>query len=57
MGTLLLLYQLGEFQRLDHLVPGCQSHLLDTEGLMPPPTRELLQDLISRNAPHAGSGG
>ncbi|MFI7359612.1 hypothetical protein ACIBTP_37490 [Streptomyces avidinii] len=57
LDTLLLLYQLGEFQRLDHLVPGCQWHLLDTEGLMPPPTRELLQDLISRNAPHAGSGG
>ncbi|WP_329619082.1 hypothetical protein OG357_00025 [Streptomyces sp. NBC_01255] len=56
LDTLLLLYQLREFQRLDHLVPGCQWHLLDTEGLMPLPTRELLQDLISRNAPRAGAG-
>ncbi|MFB7609925.1 hypothetical protein [Streptomyces gardneri] len=57
LDTLLLLYQLGEFQRLDDLVPGCQWHLLGTEGLMPPPTREFLQDLISQNAPHAGAGG
>ncbi|MDX3537526.1 hypothetical protein PV721_24770 [Streptomyces sp. MB09-01] len=57
LDTLLLLYQLAEFQRLDHLVPGCHWHLLDAEGMMPPPTRELLQDLISRNAsptPRAG---
>lgn len=56
LDTLLMLYQLDEFQRLDHLVPGCQWHLLDTEGLMPPPTRELLQHLISRHAPAAGLG-
>lgn len=46
----LLLYQLGGFRRLDRLVPGCQWHLLGAEGMMPPPTRELLQDLIGRNA-------
>ncbi|MFF3088852.1 hypothetical protein ACFVRB_28010 [Streptomyces nojiriensis] len=56
LDTLLLLDQLGEFQRFDVLVPGCRWHLLDTEGLVPPPTRELLQDLISRNVPHAGAG-
>ncbi|MFF8610964.1 hypothetical protein ACF06X_34220 [Streptomyces sp. NPDC015346] len=47
--TLLLLYQQAQFRLLDHLVPGCQWHLLDTEGLLPPPTREFLKDLISRN--------
>ncbi|MFD9047947.1 hypothetical protein [Streptomyces zaomyceticus] len=51
LDTLLLLYQLGEIRRLDDLVPGCQWHILAMEGLMPPPTRELLQDLISRSAP------
>ncbi|MFB7178470.1 hypothetical protein ACFCYI_12265 [Streptomyces sp. NPDC056257] len=54
--ALALLFQLGGLQRLDDLVPGCQWHLLGTEGLMPPPVRELLQDLISRNAPGASSG-
>ncbi|MER7540741.1 hypothetical protein ABTX77_39150 [Streptomyces sp. NPDC097704] len=56
LDTLLLHYQLDEFQRLDHLVPGCQWDLLEAEGMMPPPIRELFQDLISRNAPHAGLG-
>ncbi len=51
LETLVLLYQLAEFQRLDHLVPDCQWHLLAVEGMMPPPTREILQDLISRDAP------
>ncbi|MFJ5074000.1 hypothetical protein ACIP8Z_05235 [Streptomyces sp. NPDC088553] len=55
LDTLVLLYQLEEFQRLDRLVPGCQWHLLATDGLMPPPVREHLQDLISRNAPHAAA--
>ncbi|MFG2230528.1 hypothetical protein ACGFNX_10975 [Streptomyces sp. NPDC048723] len=50
LDTLMLLYQLGEFRRLDSLVPGCQWHLLGAEGMLPPPTRELLQDLIGRNA-------
>ncbi|MEU9033324.1 hypothetical protein AB0D45_00130 [Streptomyces sp. NPDC048352] len=56
LDTLVLVYQLGEYRRLDRLVPGCQWHLLAIEGLMPPPTRELLQDLISRNVPGAGAG-
>ncbi|MFD3870284.1 hypothetical protein [Streptomyces sp. NPDC058623] len=56
LDALVLLYQLGEYRRLDQLVPGCQWHLLATDGLMPPPTRELIQDLIGRNAPRAGSG-
>ncbi|WP_174518351.1 hypothetical protein [Streptomyces vietnamensis] len=56
LDTLLLLYQLEDFQRLDHLVPGCQWHLLDAEGMMPPPTRELLQDFIDRNAPRVRAG-
>lgn len=56
LDALVLLYQLGEYRRLDRLVPGCQWHLLAAEGMMPPPTRELLQDLISRNAPGAGAG-
>ncbi|MFE7182102.1 hypothetical protein [Streptomyces erythrochromogenes] len=30
-------------------VPGCQWHLLGAEGLLPPPVRELLKDLISRD--------
>lgn len=53
--TLVLLYQLGEYRRIDRLMPGLQWHLLATEELMPPPTRELLQDLISRNVPGAGA--
>ncbi|MFJ8165942.1 hypothetical protein ACIRBY_34195 [Streptomyces sp. NPDC096136] len=56
LDTLVLLYQLGEYRRLDRLVPGCQWHLLATEGLLPPPTCELLQDLISRSVPGAGTG-
>ncbi|XIE81640.1 hypothetical protein AB6O49_34765 [Streptomyces sp. SBR177] len=56
LDTLALLYQLGEFRRLDQLVPGCQWHLLATEGLMPPPTRELLQYLIGPNVPGTGPG-
>ncbi|MFD8577995.1 MULTISPECIES: hypothetical protein [Streptomyces] len=56
LDALALLYQLGEFRRLDRLLPGCQWHLPAAEGLMPPPTRELLQDLISRNVPRAGAG-
>ncbi|WP_051779490.1 hypothetical protein [Streptomyces sp. NRRL S-241] len=56
LDTLVLLYQLGEYRRLDRLVPGCQWHLLATDGLLPPPIRELLQDLINRNAPGAGAG-
>ncbi|WP_166663353.1 hypothetical protein [Streptomyces sp. KS 21] len=43
-------YQLAAFRRLDRLVPGCQWHLLGAEGLLPPPIREFLTDLISRNA-------
>ncbi|GGQ17802.1 hypothetical protein GCM10010215_48250 [Streptomyces virginiae] len=56
LDALVLLYQFGEFRRLDRLLPGCQWHLLAAEGLMPPPTREPLQDLISRNVPRAGAG-
>ncbi|MEW1699359.1 MULTISPECIES: hypothetical protein [unclassified Streptomyces] len=56
LDTLVLLYQLGEYRRLDRLVPGCQWHLLATDGLLPPPIRELLQDLINRNPPGAGAG-
>ncbi|MFJ4880829.1 hypothetical protein ACIP93_37255 [Streptomyces sp. NPDC088745] len=56
LDALVLLYQVGEYRRLDRLVPGCQWHLLAAEGLMPPPTRELLQDFISRSAPGAGAG-
>ncbi|MFE2362852.1 hypothetical protein [Streptomyces virginiae] len=55
LDALVLLYQFGEFRRLDRLLPGCQWHLLAAEGLMPPPTREPLQDLISRNVPRAGA--
>ncbi|WP_406739590.1 hypothetical protein OG365_41310 (plasmid) [Streptomyces sp. NBC_00853] len=55
LDTLVLLYQLGEFHQLDRLIPGCQWHLLATDGLLPPPVREQLQDLISRNPPHAES--
>ncbi|MFD9078164.1 hypothetical protein [Streptomyces erythrochromogenes] len=56
LDALVLLYQLGEFHRLDQRIPGCQWHLLATDGLLPPPVREQLQDLISRDAPLAGSG-
>ncbi|MFC8176694.1 hypothetical protein [Streptomyces sp. NPDC057325] len=56
LDALVLLYQLGEYRRLDRLVPGCQWHLLATEGLLPPPVREQLQDLIGRDASLAGSG-
>ncbi|KJY31783.1 hypothetical protein [Streptomyces katrae] len=56
LDALVLLYQLGELHRLDRLIPGCQWHLLATDGLMPPSVRGQLQDLISRNAPHAGLG-
>ncbi|MFJ6252873.1 MULTISPECIES: hypothetical protein [unclassified Streptomyces] len=56
LDALVLLYQLGEFHRLDQRIPGCQWHLLAAEGLLPPPVREQLQDLIGRGASHAGSG-
>ncbi|QEU77602.1 hypothetical protein [Streptomyces subrutilus] len=56
LDTLMLLYQLGEFRRLDQRIPGGQWHLLATEGTMPPPVRELLQDLISQMAAAARSG-
>ncbi|MFE5522809.1 hypothetical protein ACFQ9Q_34610 [Streptomyces virginiae] len=55
LDALVLLYQLGEFHRLDQRIPGCQWHLLATDGLLPPPVREQLQDLISRDVPLAGS--
>ncbi|WP_053686849.1 hypothetical protein [Streptomyces sp. IGB124] len=54
--ALLLLSQLREVRRRDRLTPGMQWHLLDVEGLMPPPIRELLQDLIRRDAPGVGAG-
>ncbi|MFB7180719.1 hypothetical protein ACFCYI_23820 [Streptomyces sp. NPDC056257] len=38
LGTLLLLYQPGGFQRIDDLVPGCQGDLLGT-GSGPGPLR------------------
>ncbi|MEW1637512.1 hypothetical protein AB0469_25995 [Streptomyces sp. NPDC093801] len=56
LDTLMLLYQLGEFRRLDQRIPGGQWHLLATEGMMPPPVRELIQDLISQKAAAARSG-
>ncbi|MCY0962192.1 hypothetical protein [Streptomyces sp. H27-H5] len=49
LDTLLLLCQFEEYRRLDARMPGCQWHLLGAEGMMPPPTRELLQDLIGRD--------
>ncbi|MEV7174665.1 hypothetical protein AB0O18_33840 [Streptomyces sp. NPDC093224] len=56
VDALLLLHLLAELHRVDHLVPGCQWHLLDTDGLLPPPVRELLQDLIRQNAPGTDQG-
>ncbi|MEV7581685.1 hypothetical protein [Streptomyces erythrochromogenes] len=56
LDALLLLSQLREVRRRDRLTPGMQWHLLGVEGLMPPPIRELLQDLIRRDAPGAGAG-
>ncbi|MFJ3906399.1 hypothetical protein [Streptomyces sp. NPDC090025] len=32
--TLVILYQLGEYRRLDRRVPGCQWHRLATDGLL-----------------------
>lgn len=55
LDTLLLLYQLGEFQRLDHLDSGRQWHLLGVEAAAAL-VRELLRDLIGRNATPAGFG-
>ncbi|MEU2391843.1 hypothetical protein [Streptomyces sp. NPDC007369] len=58
VDALMLLYQLGAFQQLDRLISGCQWHLLGAGGMLPPPIRELLQDLIARDAPpHPGGGG
>ncbi|MGW7064947.1 hypothetical protein ACWGHM_41555 [Streptomyces sp. NPDC054904] len=56
LDALSLLVQLQEVRRRDRLTPGCQWHILGVEGVMPPPIRELLQDLISPNAPSAGAG-
>ncbi|MFD3330333.1 hypothetical protein [Streptomyces sp. NPDC058701] len=56
LDALGLLFQLGAYRRHDRLVPGCQWHLLAAEGMVPPPIRELLQDLISQSVPGAGAG-
>lgn len=50
LDTLLVLYQLQEFRLLDRIVPGCQWHLLTSEGVMPPPVRDLLKDLIDQDS-------
>jgi hypothetical protein len=50
LDTLILLCQLQEFRLLDRVVPGCQWHLLKSEGVMPPPVRDLLKDLIDQDS-------
>ncbi|MFJ9805401.1 hypothetical protein [Streptomyces wuyuanensis] len=50
LDTMLVLYQIQEFRLLDRIVPGCQWHLLTSEGVMPPPVRDLLKDLIDQDS-------
>lgn len=50
LDTLLVLYQLHEFRLLDRILPDCQWHLLKSEGVMPPPVRGLLRDLIDKDS-------
>ncbi|NUK50121.1 hypothetical protein HRW14_07380 [Streptomyces lunaelactis] len=50
LDTMLVLYQLHEFRLLDRILPGCQWHLLKSEGVMPPPVRDLLKDLIDKDS-------
>lgn len=50
LDTMLVLYQLQAFRLLDRIVPGCQWHLLKKEGVMPPPVRDLLQELIDQDS-------
>ncbi|MQS06009.1 hypothetical protein [Streptomyces alkaliphilus] len=48
LSALVLLFQREQFDLLDGLVPGCQWHLLKTPGMLPPPIRDLLKDLIDQ---------
>ncbi|WP_206307373.1 hypothetical protein [Streptomyces sp. ICN441] len=57
LDTMLVLYQLHEFRLLDRIVPGCQWHLLQSEGVMPPPVRVLLKDLIDQDSAPAQPAG
>lgn len=50
LDTLILLYQLQAFRLRDRIVPGCQWHLLKSDGMMPPPVRDLLKDLIDQDS-------
>ncbi|GAA1545906.1 hypothetical protein GCM10009730_63740 [Streptomyces albidochromogenes] len=50
LDTLILLNQLHTFRELDRIVPDCQWHLLGVEGMMPPPVRDLLKDLIGQGS-------
>jgi hypothetical protein len=50
LDTLILLHELNEFRSLARLVPDGQWHLLKTEGVMPPPVRDLLKDLIDQDS-------
>ena len=48
LSALGLLYQRERFGLLDGLVPGCRWHLLGMPGMLPPPVRDLLKDLIDQ---------
>lgn len=39
---LMLLFQCQMYVKLDRLVPGCQWHVLQIPGVLPPPVRDLI---------------
>ncbi|GGT57326.1 hypothetical protein GCM10010271_71310 [Streptomyces kurssanovii] len=53
LDTLSLLRQLQAFRLLNRIVPDCQWHLLNSEGMMPPPVRDLLKDFIDQDSSSA----
>ncbi|MGW9022703.1 hypothetical protein ACWGQ5_00395 [Streptomyces sp. NPDC055722] len=53
-SALMLLFQCQMFVMLDGLVPGCQWHVLQIPGVLPPPIRDLI---LSKVGPEAAAAG
>ncbi|QNA72081.1 hypothetical protein C8250_009335 [Streptomyces sp. So13.3] len=53
-SALMLLFQCQMFVMLDGLVPGCQWHVLQMPGVLPPPIRDLVLSKIGQEAAVAG---
>ncbi|MFJ3419604.1 hypothetical protein ACIPN8_25020 [Streptomyces sp. NPDC086082] len=50
LSALMLLFQCQMFVVLDSLVPGCQWHVLQIPGVVPPPVRDLILDKVRPEA-------